>query len=115
MKCQHLSDCISMECGKVGSYMKCMNNGCACTLPKYTRNIITLETQMLLVCAVILIILLLVHMQPKDYPKFSDLAAEDSFIESLKFVGQKKGYVFKRDIRGIGYYKDHEKIKKHCP
>ena len=108
MICRYASDCISMKCGKVGSYMKCINNGCACTLPKYTRNTISLETQMLIVCAIILIILLLVHMQPKDYPHFSDIQKDNNFIESPKFAGHKKGYVFKRDNRGLGYYKDYK-------
>ena len=45
-------------------------------------------------------------------PKFSDLNAEDSFIESLKFVGQKKGYVFKMDSNGLGYYLDYKSLWK---
>ena len=105
MNCRNKSDCTSMKCGKVGSFMKCLTDGCVCTLPKYSRNIITLETQMWIVCGIVLFILFLLHMQPKD-TYFSANAVEKSFIPSSKFAGYKKGYVFKKDKLGIGYYKD---------
>jgi hypothetical protein len=34
---------------------------------------------------------------------------EEEFIPSEKFIGEKKGYIFKNDSRGIGYYKDYFK------
>ena len=30
----------------------------------------------------------------------------ESFISSNKFRGEKKGYVFKKDTKGLGYYVD---------
>lgn len=32
-----------------------------------------------------------------------------TFIESLKFAGSKKGYVYKMDSQGLGYYLDKNK------
>jgi len=34
------------------------------------------------------------------------LVPEPDFIKSKKFTGAKKGYVFKKDRKGVGYYKD---------
>lgn len=31
---------------------------------------------------------------------------EKEFIPSKKFIGSKKGYVFKKDTNGLGYYND---------
>mgnify|MGYP006152257549 FL=1 len=30
----------------------------------------------------------------------------ETFISSDKFRGEKKGYVFKKDTKGLGYYQD---------
>ena len=30
----------------------------------------------------------------------------EGFIPSKKFIGAKKGYVFKKDTKGLGYYND---------
>ena len=30
----------------------------------------------------------------------------EGFIPSKKFIGAKKGYVFKKDTKGLGYYID---------
>ena len=30
----------------------------------------------------------------------------EGFIPSKKFIGAKKGYVFKKDKKGLGYYND---------
>ena len=30
----------------------------------------------------------------------------EEFIPSKKFIGAKKGYVFKKDTKGLGYYND---------
>ena len=39
---------------------------------------------------------------------------EPEFIKSKKFKGTQKGYIFKRDKNGLGYYKDtfYKKVKK---
>ena len=31
----------------------------------------------------------------------------EGFIPSKKFIGAKKGYVFKKDTKGLGYYNDN--------
>ena len=31
---------------------------------------------------------------------------QQHFIPSKSFVGEKKGYVFKKDTKGLGYYQD---------
>ena len=35
---------------------------------------------------------------------------EEDFIPSEKFIGEKSGYIFKNDNKGLGYYKDHFNI-----
>lgn len=35
----------------------------------------------------------------------------ENFISSEKFAGYKKGYVFKNDSQGLGYYIDTKNIK----
>jgi len=32
---------------------------------------------------------------------------QNSFISSDSFIGAKKGYVFKKDYKGLGYYLDN--------
>jgi len=34
------------------------------------------------------------------------ISEPDKFIESKEFEGTKKGYIFKKDVSGIGYYLD---------
>jgi len=38
---------------------------------------------------------------------FRNRRATESFISSDKFVGAKKGFVFKNDHKGLGYYIDY--------
>lgn len=36
--------------------------------------------------------------------------SKENFIPSDKWIGRKPGYVFKKDIKGLGYYKDKKKV-----
>lgn len=49
---------------------------------------------------------------PKD-ENMSDVSEEDNepFIPSESFIGEKRGYVFKNDNEGLGYYKDNTLIE----
>jgi len=38
---------------------------------------------------------------------FRNRRATESFISSDKFIGAKKGFVFKNDYKGLGYYIDY--------
>ena len=42
-----------------------------------------------------------------------DVSEEDneSFIPSESFIGEKRGYVFKTDNEGLGYYKDNTLVE----
>ena len=40
---------------------------------------------------------------------YADLKKIPTFIEADKFSGSKKGYVFKMDSQGLGYYLDKHK------
>ena len=98
--CSNVNDCASIKCGKVGSHIKCIRNGCACTIPNNNTNIISLETQMICICTVLLLILFILHVYTYD------ALVQKDFIKCSKFKGPKTNYVFKKDVYGLGYYKD---------
>ena len=47
-----------------------------------------------------------VSMVPDNTHQSKKIIINDNFIETDGFAGYKKGYVFKKDTQGIGYYKD---------
>ena len=46
----------------------------------------------------------------KESVKEQSIKEGPTFIEADKFSGGKKGYVFKMDSQGLGYYLDKQKI-----
>ena len=46
----------------------------------------------------------------KESVKEQPIKEGPTFIEADKFSGGKKGYVFKMDSQGLGYYLDKQKI-----
>lgn len=90
MSCSLDKDCLPMKCNKNGSSLVCIKGGCACTIPKTKKNNFIL---ILVLMVVIVWLLRLKHDSPY-------------FIPSVKFIGYKKGYVFKTDNGKTGYYKD---------
>ena len=46
----------------------------------------------------------------KESVKEQPIKEGPTFIEADKFSGSKKGYVFKMDSQGLGYYFDKQKI-----
>lgn len=56
----------------------------------------------------IAIILLFIYTQNKN--KQNSIKEIPHFIESATFSGSKKGYIYKMDSEGLGYYLDEPKI-----
>jgi len=56
----------------------------------------------------IAIILLFIYTQNKN--KQNSIKEIPHFIESTAFSGNKKGYIYKMDSEGLGYYLDEPKI-----
>ena len=62
---------------------------------------------MIILFSVALVIGIYFYMQ-KSKTKESVEKVVESFIPSNTFVGAKKGYIFKNDNNGIGYYLDKQ-------
>jgi hypothetical protein len=43
----------------------------------------------------------------KNSEKVEEVGEEESFKPSKEFVGEKKGFVFKEGVNGLGYYRDN--------
>lgn len=70
---------------------------------KYFNDVV-LHMIFKILIGIILLALFYFYMQPKiEEPK----NMHRSFIPSDSFIGAKKGYVFKMDSKGLGYYLDN--------
>ena len=66
MSCLKIGDCSSMECSKAGSYMMCIDEGCACSLPQKIK----LVSKKFVILAIILFVtgwIVTSIMQKKNY------------------------------------------------
>ena len=57
-----------------------------------------------------IIILLGIYFYRKEINKKEIIKENPIFIESSTFSGSKKGYIYKMDSQGLGYYLDEPKL-----
>lgn len=63
----------------------------------------------LLIALVVIIILVGIYFYMQRDEEQVSVKEIPTFIEADKFSGSKKGYVFKMDSQGLGYYLDKQK------
>jgi len=47
-----------------------------------------------------------INQEEKEEEQYLKVEFNDDFIQADGFVGYKKGYIFKKDNKGLGYYLD---------
>lgn len=123
------TDCISsnMRCDKLDSNL-IFEDGCACTLPpqfniregekfgfsqktQETENILSKHFNLILILVLVAVAGYSLYCPCNGSCRFFPSTKQpqlEKFIPSLKFVGAKRGYVFKSKDGNLGYYKDSE-------
>jgi hypothetical protein len=65
-------------------------------------------------CIAILILFLIYNgkiLKGFNKPVLKEVSKKPSFIPSDKFIGENRGYVFKKDKEGLGYYIDKVSVQ----
>jgi hypothetical protein len=64
-----------------------------------------LMDNLIIVIPCLLVVLFLIY--KNKIQEFKPVETKEPFIPSKKFIGENRGYVFKNDKKGLGYYIDN--------